>query len=68
MHRSRSHDAVIHVYDAGDVIKTHEHGRVQRAHEQKSGEYRFIATLTNERTRSQTKVTSNILRALKSGA
>ena len=31
-HRSRSHDAVIHVYDhAGSVIETHEHGRVQRA-------------------------------------
>jgi len=27
MHRSRSHDAVIRVYDeAGDVIETHEHG------------------------------------------
>ena len=26
MHRSRSHDAVIHVYDAaGNVISTHEH-------------------------------------------
>jgi hypothetical protein len=26
MHRSRSHDAVIRVYDeAGDVIETHEH-------------------------------------------
>ena len=26
MHRSRSHDAVIHVYDAaGNVIETHEH-------------------------------------------
>jgi hypothetical protein len=26
MHRSRSHDAVIHVYDeAGGVIETHEH-------------------------------------------
>ena len=26
MFRSRSHDAVIHVYDgAGDVIETHEH-------------------------------------------
>jgi hypothetical protein len=26
MHRSRSHDTVIHVYnDAGDVIETHEH-------------------------------------------
>jgi hypothetical protein len=26
MHRSRSHDAVIRVYDdAGSVIKTHEH-------------------------------------------
>jgi hypothetical protein len=25
-HRSRSHDAVIHVYDAaGNVIETHEH-------------------------------------------
>ena len=30
-HRSRSHDAVIHVYDdAGNVIEPHEHGRVQR--------------------------------------
>ena len=28
MHRSRSHDAVIRVYDAaGNVIETHEHGR-----------------------------------------
>jgi hypothetical protein len=27
MHRSRSHDAVIRVYDdAGNVIETHEHG------------------------------------------
>ena len=27
MHRSRSHDAVIWVYDeAGNVIETHEHG------------------------------------------
>jgi hypothetical protein len=27
MHRSRSHDAVIRVYDdAGSVIETHEHG------------------------------------------
>jgi len=26
MHSSRSHDAVIHVYDvAGDVLETHEH-------------------------------------------
>jgi hypothetical protein len=26
MHRSRSHDAVIHVYDeTGNVIETHEH-------------------------------------------
>jgi hypothetical protein len=33
MHRSRSCDAVIRVYDAaGNVIDTHEHaGRVQRA-------------------------------------
>ena len=32
MHRSRSHDAVIRVYDeAGNVIETHEHaGRFQR--------------------------------------
>ena len=28
MHSSRSHDAVIRVYDeAGDVIETHEHAR-----------------------------------------
>ena len=27
MHSSRSHDAVIHVYDdAGNVIETHQHG------------------------------------------
>jgi hypothetical protein len=32
MHSSRSHDAVIRVYDdAGNVIETHEHGTSQEA-------------------------------------
>jgi hypothetical protein len=32
MHSSRSHDAVINVFDAvGNVIETHEQGRFQRA-------------------------------------
>jgi hypothetical protein len=31
MHSSRSHDAVIRVYDAaGNVIETHQHGAISR--------------------------------------
>jgi hypothetical protein len=47
--RSRSHDAVIRVYDeAGCVIETHEHARAIS----KSGEVHFFVALPNERTTS----------------